>query len=124
MSVTMWTEKTTWLSDEEGRKGRIAAAQFAGLIVPDRDRFDCCESEIADITSDLTIVGGRVVWSEGAFASFDENPPSPPMPEWSPMRTFRGYDAEARPPSSGRRPQAAPAPVPSTATITLAPDGL
>ena len=64
----MWTENVTWFSNEEGRKGRIQVGQLADLIVPDRDYFSCPEDEIADTTSDLTIVGGKVVYGAGDFA--------------------------------------------------------
>jgi hypothetical protein len=53
----MWTENVTWFSNEEGKKGRIEVGQFADMIVPDRDFFSCAESEIAGMTSDLTVVG-------------------------------------------------------------------
>uniref|UniRef100_UPI0038F7756A amidohydrolase family protein n=1 Tax=Streptomyces niveiscabiei TaxID=164115 RepID=UPI0038F7756A len=33
-ALRMWTEKVTWFSDEEGRKGQIMAGQLADLIVP------------------------------------------------------------------------------------------
>ena len=71
-ALRMWTEKVTWFSNEEGKKGRIQVGQFADLIVPDRDYFSCAEDEIADITSDLTMVGGKVVYGAGEFAAFDE----------------------------------------------------
>jgi predicted amidohydrolase YtcJ len=92
-ALRMWTENVTWFSDEEGKKGRIQNGQLADLIVPDRDYFSCPESEIADTTSDLTIVGGRIVYGAGDFAKFDDNVPPPAMPDWSPVRTFRGYGA-------------------------------
>jgi predicted amidohydrolase YtcJ len=94
-ALRMWTENVTWFSNEEGKKGRIAVGQFADLMVPDRDYFACAENEIADTTSELTIVGGKVVYGAGAFASFDEGGPPPAMPEWSPVRTFGGYGAWA-----------------------------
>jgi predicted amidohydrolase YtcJ len=90
-ALRMWTENGTWFSNEEGRKGRIAVGQFADLIVPDRDFFACAESEIPDITSDLTVVGGRIVYGAGAFKSLDDSAPPPAMPDWSPVRTFGGY---------------------------------
>ena len=68
-ALPMWTENVTWFSNEEGKKGRIEVGQFADLIVPDRDFFGCAESEIADITSDLTVVGGRIVYGAGDFKS-------------------------------------------------------
>jgi predicted amidohydrolase YtcJ len=94
-ALRMWTENVTWFSDEEGKKGRIEVGQFADLIVPDRDYFSCSEEEIADTTSDLTIVGGKVVYAAGDFAKHDEAAPPPAMPDWSPVRTFGGYAAWA-----------------------------
>jgi predicted amidohydrolase YtcJ len=91
-ALRMWTENVTWFSNEEGKKGRIEAGQLADLIVPDRDYFSCAESEIADTVSELTIVGGRIVYAAGIFASLDAAPP-PAMPDWSPVRRFGGYAA-------------------------------
>ncbi len=96
-ALRMWTEKVTWFSNEEGRKGRIEIGQFADLIVPDRDYFSCPDDEIADITADLTIVGGNVVYGAGDFARFDDGAPPPAMPEWSPVRHFGGYAGWASP---------------------------
>ena len=92
-ALRMWTENVTWFSNEEGKKGRIEAGQFADLIVPDRDFFACAEDEIADTTSLLTVVGGKVVYGTGEFASFDDSAPPPAMPDWSPVRRFGGFAA-------------------------------
>jgi hypothetical protein len=89
----MWTGYVTWFSNEEGKKGRIAVGQFADLMVPDRDYFACADDEIADITSNLTMVGGKVVYGAGDFAALDENELPPAMPDWSPVRRFGGYGA-------------------------------
>ena len=90
-ALRMWTHNVTWFSNEESKKGRIVAGQLADLVVPDRDFFACPEDEIADIVSHLTVVGGNVVYGACEFARFDENPPPPPMPDWSPARRFGGY---------------------------------
>ena len=87
MALRMWTENVTWFSNEEGKKGRIEVGQLADLMVPDRDYFACASEEISDITSELTVVGGRIVYAKGNFASFDQAPP-PAMPDWSPVRSF------------------------------------
>jgi predicted amidohydrolase YtcJ len=92
-ALRMWTENVTWFSNEEGKKGRIEAGQFADLIVPDRDFFACAEDEIADTTALLTVVGGKVVYGTGEFASFDDSAPPPAMPDWSPVRRFGGFAA-------------------------------
>ncbi|MDH0865481.1 amidohydrolase, partial [Mitsuaria sp. GD03876] len=92
-ALRMWTENVTWFSNEQGNKGQIAAGQLADLIVPDRDFFGCPESEIADMSALLTMVGGKVVWGAGEFADLDEAPPPPAMPDWSPVRRYGGYGA-------------------------------
>ena len=92
-ALRLWTENVTWFSNEEGKKGRIEPGQLADLIVPDRDYFACAENEIADTVSELTIVGGRIVYGAGIFASHDALSPPPAMPEWSPVRRFGGYAA-------------------------------
>ncbi len=106
-ALRMWTEHVTWFSNEEGKKGRIQAGQFADLVVPDRDYFGCAESDIADTTALLTMVGGKVVWASGAFAEYDEAPPPPALPDWSPARSFRGYGAWGEAPPAVLSQQAA-----------------
>ncbi len=100
-ALRMWTENVTWFSNEEGNKGRIQTGQLADLIVPDRDYFSCAENEIADTTSNLTLVGGRIVYAAGEFAKLDDNVPPPAMPDWSPVRTFGGYAAWGEPKTNG-----------------------
>jgi predicted amidohydrolase YtcJ len=92
-ALRMWTEKVTWFSNEEGKKGRIEVGQLADLMVPDRDYFSCADAEIADTASDLTIVGGKIVYGAGEFKSLDRTLPPPAMPDWSPVRNFGGYGA-------------------------------
>jgi predicted amidohydrolase YtcJ len=87
-ATRMWTEKVTWFSNEEGKKGRIQAGQFADLIVPDRDYFSCAEDGIADTTSDPTIVAGKVVYGAGDFAAYDETGVPPAMPARSSRRNL------------------------------------
>jgi predicted amidohydrolase YtcJ len=100
-ALRMYTENVAWFSNEEGNKGRIEAGQLADLIVPDRDYFSYPEADITDITSILTVVGGKIVFATEEFAALDEGAPPPAMPDWSPIRTFAGAAAWADPaPSS------------------------
>lgn len=100
-ALRMLTENVTWFSNEEGKKGRIAVGQLADLAVLDRDYFSVPGDEIQDITAVLTAVGGRIVHGAGDFARLA--PPMPPaMPDWSPVRTFGGYqDRRAEAPAKG-----------------------
>ncbi len=90
-ALRLWTEKVAWFSNEAGAKGVIREGALADLVVPDRDFFGCPESDIPDTTALLTIVGGKVVYGAGAFASWDDGGPPPAMPDWSPVRRFVGY---------------------------------
>ncbi len=101
-ALRMWTENVAWFSNEEGKRGRIQAGQFADLIVPSKDYFTVPEDEISFLTSDLTVVGGRMVYGAGDFAPLDDNPLPPAMPDWSPTRTFKGYGAWGEPDGAGR----------------------
>ncbi|MEO8524179.1 MAG: amidohydrolase [Caldimonas sp.] len=99
-ALRMWTENVTWFSNEVDKKGRIQVGQLADLVVPDRDYFACAESEIADTTALLTLLGGKVVYGAGPFAEFDQSDTPPAMPDWSPVRTFGGYAGWADPQGS------------------------
>lgn len=89
-ALRFWTEANTWFSNEQGKKGQIAVGQLADLVALDRDYFSVAEDEIVHIESDLTLLGGKVVWGAGDFSR--EAPPiPPPAPDWSPVRTFGGY---------------------------------
>ncbi|WP_305984730.1 amidohydrolase [Roseibium sp. MMSF_3544] len=82
-----WTAAGAWFSREQGIKGQIMAGQLADLAVLDRDYFAVDESEIADITSDLTLSGGKIVHAKGALA--DYAPPAlAELPDWSPVPFF------------------------------------
>lgn len=101
-ALRMWTENVAWFSNEEGKKGRVEEGCFADLIVPDKDFFACAEDDISFLTSDLTVVGGRVVYAAGAFAPLDDNPLPPAMPDWSPVGLFKGYAAWGEPDGAGK----------------------
>lgn len=92
-ALRMWTENITWFSNKEGKKGRIQVGQFADLMVPDHDYFSCAETESADITSLLTMVGGKIVYAASEFATLDEGELPPAMPDWSPVRSFDSHGA-------------------------------
>jgi predicted amidohydrolase YtcJ len=92
-ALRMWTEKVAWFCNDTGRRGRIAPGYLADLMIPDRDYFSVPEAEITHLTSDLTMVGGRVVFAKGDFGPLDTAPLPQAMPDWSPVRRFGGYGA-------------------------------
>ena len=89
-ALRLWTHDNTWFSNEAGRKGQIARGQLADLAVLSDDYFSVPDDRIQDIISVLTLLGGKPVHGDGDFAPLAPDLP-PPMPDWSPVRTFGGY---------------------------------
>ncbi len=96
-------------------------------MVPDKDFFACAEDEISFLTSDLTMVGGKIVYGAGNFAKLDESNIPPAMPDWSPVRKFGGYAAWGEPEGAApalcaaRPSPPAAAPVIAVSMVTIMP---
>jgi predicted amidohydrolase YtcJ len=89
-ALSLWTKGSAWFSGEEELKGALRAGEFADLAVLSDDYFSVPSEEIKNITSLLTIVGGRIVHGSGDFSKLAPALP-PPSPEWSPVRTYGGF---------------------------------
>jgi len=93
-ALRLWTEANTWFSSEPGKKGQIKEGQLGDLAVLSGDYFSAPDDGIQDITSVLTLLGGRIVHGDAEFE--DLAPPMPrAMPDWSPVNRFGGYQARA-----------------------------
>jgi predicted amidohydrolase YtcJ len=91
-ALRLWTEANTWFSGEGGKKGQIKVGQLADLAVLSDDYFNVVEDRIADITSVLTLLGGKPVHASGDFSNLA--PPLPQaMPDWSPVNYYGGYQS-------------------------------
>ena len=91
-ALRLYTQGSSWFSNETGKKGAIAEGQFADFVALTDDYFSVSEEKIKDIESVLTVVDGKVVHATEEFAS--HAPPSiPVLPEWSPIKAFGGYGA-------------------------------
>ncbi|VVD77927.1 amidohydrolase [Pandoraea cepalis] len=89
-ALRLWTEANAWFSSEVGKKGQIKVGQLGDLAVLSDDYFSVPEDEIQDITSVLTLLGGKVVYGDGDFGRYAPEIP-PAMPDWSPARHGVGY---------------------------------
>lgn len=89
-ALRLWTQGSAWFSGDEANKGTLGVGQLADFCVLSSDFFAVDDTAIADITSLLTVVGGRVVYGEGDFATLAPVLP-PAMPDWSPVNRFGGY---------------------------------
>jgi hypothetical protein len=89
-ALKVWTVSNTWFSNESGARGQIKEGQLADFAALSDDFFNVESEKIKDITSVLTVVGGRVVHGEDEFTGLAPELP-PAMPDWSPVRKFGGY---------------------------------
>ncbi|AUX42787.1 amidohydrolase [Sorangium cellulosum] len=68
-AVIAYTRGSAYAELEEHRKGTLAPGFFADLAVLSRDIFTAGSPEaLAATTSELTMVGGEIVWDSGALA--------------------------------------------------------
>ncbi|MEM0990516.1 MAG: amidohydrolase [Pseudomonadota bacterium] len=84
-ALGLWTTGSAWFTGDANAKGAITPGQMGDFAVLDRDYFAVTDAEIAKLKSDLTVLGGRVVYGAGAFAHQDLNHVPPISPDWSPV---------------------------------------
>jgi predicted amidohydrolase YtcJ len=90
-ALRLYTQGSAKLSREENKKGTLSIGMYADLALLTHDYITCKESAIKDISSRLTMVGGRIVYAKGEYASLDEVGELPVSPSWSPVAHFGGY---------------------------------
>jgi hypothetical protein len=91
-ALRLYTRGSAWFSGEAEQKGVIAVGQLADLAVLTADYFSIPETEIRDLESVFTILGGKPVYGVGDFVKLAPELP-PPAPDWSPVLTYGGYGA-------------------------------
>jgi predicted amidohydrolase YtcJ len=62
-AIDAYTYESSYAEFKEGVKGRLKPGYFADLTIIDRDIFTIQPDEIKDISADLTMVGGKIVFS-------------------------------------------------------------
>jgi len=67
--LRFYTANAAWLTFDEDTRGSLEIGKVADLAVLDKPFLTIAEDQIHTIKSLLTLVGGKVVWSEAPFAS-------------------------------------------------------
>ncbi|MBI2906905.1 MAG: amidohydrolase [Chloroflexi bacterium] len=62
-ALRMYTSAGAYAAFEEGEKGSISPGKLADLVLLSHDPAEVAAEEIKDITVEMTIIGGKVVWS-------------------------------------------------------------
>lgn len=94
-ALRLWSSGSAWFSSEEGKKGAIEPGQLADLAVLSADYFSVPDAKIRNLHSVMTIMGGKVVYGEGDFASLAPKA-EPVTPEWSPVVLQRAEEASKK----------------------------
>lgn len=89
-ALRLYTLGSAKLSREENVKGSLAKGMYADLAVLSEDYFVVPEESIKNISSALTIVGGKVVYGSNEFQELDAQK-FPVSPDWSPIKKYNGY---------------------------------
>lgn len=83
-ALRLWTQGSAWFSGEAEVKGLLKKGQYADLAVLSADYLRVPSEEIRQITSELTVMGGDIVYAAGDFKVHDR-PLPPASPSWSPV---------------------------------------
>ena len=89
-ALHLYTKGSAWVSQEEDVKGTLEEGMYADFAVLSDDYFSINEEAINDITSVLTVVGGKVVYGADEYSELTPSLPEP-IPAWSPVKYYGGY---------------------------------
>lgn len=76
-ALRFYTMGSAWVANDETRRGSLDAGKFADLAVLSKDYMTAPVPEIGDTVSLLTMVGGKVVYAAGPYASLESRKDSP-----------------------------------------------
>ena len=68
-ALRMYTQGSAWFSFDETKRGTLEVGKLADFAILDQDFFGVPVERIGRTASLMTVVGGKVVYSAGAFAS-------------------------------------------------------
>jgi predicted amidohydrolase YtcJ len=71
-AIRFYTANGAWLTFEGGKRGTLEAGRLADLAVLDKPFLTVPQNEIHTIKSLLTLVNGKIVWSQRPFESVHE----------------------------------------------------
>lgn len=66
-AIRLWTNAGAYLEHAEHKKGSIEAGKLADLVVLKEDPMVVADDELADLTPEMTLVAGQVVFSAGGI---------------------------------------------------------
>ena len=92
-ALRMYTMGSAWMTADEARKGSIEVGKFADLAVLNDDYMMVPEEQIRNLSSLLTMVGGRIVYAADPYAAFESGAAGESRPSSGRGRSGRGFKA-------------------------------
>lgn len=89
-ALELYTAAGATLTGEADKKGTITVGKYADLAVLSQDYFTVDDDAITSIEAELTVTGGRIVYTSDAYQGQDEELPAITV-SWSPVAAFGGY---------------------------------
>ena len=73
-ALKFYTLGSAWFSFDEGKRGSLDVGKLADLAVLSADYLTVPVEKIGGLESELTMMGGKVVYAAGPFAGLDKKP--------------------------------------------------
>jgi predicted amidohydrolase YtcJ len=70
-ALRMYTINSAWFTFDEKKRGNLEVGKYADLAVLSADYMTVPVEQVGDITSLLTLVGGKAVWADGPFKELE-----------------------------------------------------
>ncbi len=89
-ALRLYSEAGAWLTREEDRKGTLSPGKWADLAVLSDDYMSMPVEQIGNLSSVLTLVGGKPVHGAGEFAALAPAAPGPSR-DWLPVGAYPSW---------------------------------
>ena len=93
-ALRAYSASGAFISGEEDKKGTLQAGKWADLAILAEDYLTVPANRISQMSSVLTMVGGRVVYGAGGFASLAPDVPRPSQ-SWLPINHYASFNRSA-----------------------------
>jgi predicted amidohydrolase YtcJ len=89
-ALGLYTKGGAWMTKEEDKKGTLEIGKLADLVLLSADFFSIGVDAIKDLESELTMVGGRVVYANGVYTQLAMKAPEIKQ-VWLPINDYGKY---------------------------------
>lgn len=89
-ALKLYTQGSAKLVKLDADRGMLKENYLADFAILSEDYFSINENKILEITSNLTVVNGEIVYADSIFKELI-NPLPKAIPSWSPINFFGGY---------------------------------